>query len=106
MTDVLLIVGMMVVTFVPRMLPLLMASRVRLPASVELALNYVPIAVLTIIITQTVFFQQGVFNTTPSNPYLWASVTAMFIAVIQKRLIVTIASGLFVFALCKYLLGA
>lgn len=105
MTEILLIVGMMVVTFIPRVLPLLFARRLHLPPNVELALHYVPIAVLTVIITQTVFVHGGEANFAPGNPYLWASVTAFGIALIQKRLFVTITCGLVVYAMCKYFLG-
>jgi branched-subunit amino acid transport protein len=94
MSDVLLIIAMTLVTFIPRALPLVLASRMHLPAQVQQALNYVPIAVLTVIIVQTGFFSQGQLNINTENPYLWASAASLIAALFQKRLFITILIGL------------
>lgn len=94
MNEWLLILGMAIVTFVPRYLPLLFASRLNLPAPVEKALAYVPIAVLTIIIVQTALVHKGDLNMSFTNPYLGATLVAFLAALLQKRLFVTVAVGL------------
>jgi branched-subunit amino acid transport protein len=102
MSDVLLIFAMTLVTFIPRALPLALASRMHLPARIQQALNYVPIAVLTVIIVQTGFFTQGQLNISVDNPYLWASTAALITALFQKRLFVTILVGLISYSIALY----
>lgn len=106
MNYILLIAGMVAVTFLPRYLPFLLASRLKLPHSIEQALNYVPIAVLTIIVVQTSLFKNGQLALSFDNPYIDASIVAFFTALLQKRLFVTIAVGLISYVALRYwLLG-
>lgn len=101
MIDVIFVLSMALVTFIPRVLPMALASRLRLPPKVEQALNYVPIAVLTVIITQTIAFSDGQLNVNSNNPYLWASAVALIVALLQKRLFVTILCGLITYSIIK-----
>ena len=55
MNEVLLITAMALVTYIPRLLPFALASRIRLPKSMQQALSYVPIAILSVIIAQSIF---------------------------------------------------
>jgi len=98
----LLILGMMAVTFLPRYLPFLFAARLRLPPGVEQSLNYVPIAVLTIIVVQTGLYRNGEISLSVDNPYLGASLVAFIAALAQKRLFVTIAVGLVGYVFLRY----
>ena len=102
MNYALLIAGMVAVTFLPRYLPFFLAHRLHLPRSVEQALNYVPIAVLTIIVVQTSLFREGQLSLTIDNPYIGASIVATFTALLQKRLFVTIVLGLISYAGLRY----
>jgi len=102
MNYLLLIAAMVAVTFLPRYLPFYLASKLQLPSSVEQALNYVPIAVLTIIVVQTSLFKDGQLALSLDNPYIGASIAAFVIALLQKRLFVTIATGLVSYAVLRY----
>ncbi|BDX06122.1 AzlD domain-containing protein [Planctobacterium marinum] len=104
MTDILLIAAMAIVTFIPRYLPLALSERIRLPVVLQECLQFVPVAVLTVIIVQSAFFQQGELHLSGENPYLWATLTAFVLARIQSSMLLTIMSGMFVFVLCKWLL--
>jgi branched-subunit amino acid transport protein len=104
MDDTLLIAGMIAVTFLSRYLPFFLAGRLRLPLSIEQALNYVPIAVLTIIVVQVSLYQQGQLTLTWNNPYIGASVAAFVAALVQKRLLVTISIGMISYAALRYFL--
>lgn len=98
----LLIAAMVAVTFLPRYLPFYLASKLQLPRGVEQALNYVPIAVLTIIVVQTSLFKEGQLVMSLDNPYIGASIVAFVVALWQKRLFVTIAAGLVSYAVLRY----
>lgn len=102
MNYMLLIAAMVAVTFLPRYLPFYLASKLQLPGSVEQALNYVPIAVLTIIVVQTSLFKDGQIALSLDNPYIGASVVAFMVALLQRRLFVTIVAGLASYAVLRY----
>ncbi|MDH5354696.1 MAG: AzlD domain-containing protein [Gammaproteobacteria bacterium] len=106
MNYLLLIAAMMAVTFLPRYLPFYLASKLQLPHSIEQALNYVPIAVLTIIVVQTSLFKEGQLALSADNPYIAASAVAFIVALLQKRLFVTISAGLVSYAVLQYWLSA
>lgn len=100
-----LIIGMMVLTFLPRYLPLAFAGRVRIPLLLKQALELVPIAVLTAIIVQMSLVRDGSIAVGLENHYLIASVVAFAVALWKKHLMLTIVVGLVVFILCRLLLG-
>lgn len=102
MNEILLIMTMAIVTFVPRLLPFALASRLRLPKSMQQALSYVPIAILSVIIAQSIFYRDGVLALHIENPFLWSSLVAFITSLIQKRLFVTILMGLFSYFILKF----
>ena len=104
MTEWLIIGGMVVVTFTPRTLPLLLANRLRLPPRLHQALGYVPVAVLTVIIVQTSFYPAGELQLHWRNPYLWGLVVALISARCQPRLLLTVLLGMCSYALAKWLM--
>lgn len=106
MNEFLMILGMAFVTFIPRYLPFALASRLRLPRTVEQALAYVPIAVLTVIIVQSIFYRSGVLALRMDNPFIWASLCALIVALLQKILFVTILCGLASYSVLKFCLFA
>jgi branched-subunit amino acid transport protein len=55
MNEWLLIVGMMLVTFVPRYLPLALVNRFNLSPFFIYSLSYIPVAVLSAIVAQNIF---------------------------------------------------
>tara|TARA_R110002167_G_scaffold10537_2_gene48101 strand:+ start:126 stop:446 length:321 start_codon:yes stop_codon:yes gene_type:complete len=102
MNEILLIAAMAAVTFIPRLLPFALASRLRLPKSMQQALSYVPIAILSVIIAQSIFYRDGVLALHMNNPFLWSSLVAFITALIQKRLFVTILMGLISYSILKF----
>jgi branched-subunit amino acid transport protein len=52
----LIIVGMAVVTFLPRFLPMAMLTRWRLPEKMKLGLEYIPVSILSAIVFPLLFF--------------------------------------------------
>ena len=72
-----LIIGMMLVTFLPRYLPLLFADKMVFPEWLERAFNYVPIAVLSAIIAQTTLIHDGAVQFNWHNAHLIAALVAV-----------------------------
>ena len=104
--EIVLIAGMVAVTFAIRYLPLVMAGRLRLPRVVETALRYVPVAVLTAITVPAVLMPKGTLEVQVGNPYLFGSLAAILVAWLTKRLLPTIAGGMAVFLFWKLVVVA
>ena len=99
MNDWILIIGMMLVTFTPRYLPIALAGRFRIHPLLKRALEFVPIAVLTAIISQTSLIHQGELHLAFDNAYLYALVAAIITAFITKHTFQTIIVGLIVYSI-------
>ncbi|HIO96979.1 MAG TPA: AzlD domain-containing protein [Leucothrix sp.] len=102
MSEWLLIIGMALLTFLPRYLPFGLAGKVVIPPLLERALSFVPIAVLTVIIIQTAFIREGEIAINVENHYLVATLVAFVVALITRQLYLTIFFGLISFAAMKY----
>ena len=103
MSEWMLIAGMAALTFLPRYLPMALAGRAALPPMLERAFGYVPIAVLTAIIAQTVLIREGSLSLNLGNPHLLAALAAIAVAVWKKHLFLTIALGLMVYVVARVL---
>lgn len=103
--EIILIAGMMAVTFGVRYLPLLVAGRVQLPERALRALRYVPVAVLTAIIVPAALMPQGYIDLRLQNAWLWASLGTVAIAWRTRNLLYTIAGGMALFLIWRVLLG-
>lgn len=103
-TELILIIGMVAVTFSVRYVPLLIVGRVELPRRLFAALRFVPVAVLTAIIVPAALMPQGEIDITLNNAYVYAGIAAVFIAWRFKNLLATIGGGMIVFLLWRLLI--
>jgi branched-subunit amino acid transport protein len=92
----LLIVGMMLVTFVPRYLPLAFVNRFNLLPFFIYSLSYIPVAVLSAIVAQN-FFIENTPTVSLDNNCLIVGMLAVFIALTNKSFLRTVIVGLIVF---------
>lgn len=102
MSEVWLILGMAAVTFLPRYAPLALAGRIELPELLRRALNYIPVAVLTVIIVQNAVVRDGVINFSLENHSLIATAVAIAIAHWFSNLLLTVVIGLLCFGLLRF----
>lgn len=99
----LLIFSMAVVTFLPRVLPILLLSRRSLPKLIERWLSYVPVAVLAALLAPALFAPSGTLNfTIVENHVLWVSIPVFAIAFLTRNLISTVLSGMILIALFRF----
>ena len=54
-TPVVIILGMAVVTFLPRFLPMVLLSRLNIPEKVKIGFDYIPVAILSAIVFPILF---------------------------------------------------
>jgi branched-subunit amino acid transport protein len=93
-TELVMILGMALVTFGVRYPVLALVSRIRLPDAVLGALKFVPPAVLSAIILPEVVMPDGSLALNINNPELVASIVAMLIAWRTRNLLLTIVLGM------------
>ena len=101
----LLILLLSLVTYIPRLLPILFLSKRSLPRPVILWLSYVPVAVLAALLAPALIAPAGQFNLSlSSNPAFWISLPLFLIAIFTRNLFATVLSGMVMIALLRYLL--
>jgi branched-subunit amino acid transport protein len=98
MSDVLLILGMAVITLLVRTAVFLFGERLAFPPLVRTALGFVPITVLTAIIVPMVLSPHGEgADLNWRNPRLAGALAAIALSVFVRNPLVTIALGLGVY---------
>ncbi len=103
---VILIILMSLVTFIPRVLPILALSRRKLPELVERWLSYVPVAVLAALLAPSLFAPTGAVNLNLTvNPALWVSIPVFMIAAFTRNLFITVLSGMILIALLRFIIS-
>lgn len=103
--EILLILGMMLVTFGVRYPMLAIVGRLELPSNVVRALRYVPVAVLTAISVPAVVMPKGTIDIGIDNAYLVAALVAVIVSWRTKNLLATIVIGMGGFLLWRAVVG-
>lgn len=96
----LIILGTALVTFLPRVLPLMVLSRIELPEWAMRWLNYVPISVMAALIGQELFMHNGEF--TLLNIEVLAALPTFLVAVITRSLLSTVVAGVITTMLLRF----
>ena len=95
MENVLLIsLGMAVVTFLPRFLPMYILTRMEIPKLVIDWLRYVPVAVLAALIVPGILTSERQIFLSLGNSYLVAAIPAFLVAWRTKSMMLTVTAGM------------
>ncbi|GBF76773.1 branched-chain amino acid ABC transporter [Paenibacillus sp. 598K] len=89
----LIIFGAALVTFLPRVLPLMLLSRIAIPEWGMRWLSYVPIAVMAALVAQELFIEGGKFAALSTNVELIAALPTFWVAVKTRSLLGTVVTG-------------
>ena len=103
MDIVLIIIGCALVTIIPRVLPLMLLSRVNLPDWGMRWLNYVPIAVMAALVGQELFIQDGTFSLSGNKLELLAAIPTFWVAVKTRSLLGTVVVGMISLMVLRFL---
>ncbi|MBI5669566.1 MAG: AzlD domain-containing protein [Chloroflexi bacterium] len=106
MNELLLILGMALVTFGVRYPMLAIIGRLRLPDTALRALRYVPVAVLTAITVPAMLMPEGTMDIRPGNSYLIGGIIAALVAWRSKNLLLTIVVGMAAFLAWRAVVGS
>jgi branched-subunit amino acid transport protein len=104
-TILITLVGMAIVTYVPRLLPAWFLREKQLPPFLVAWLKFVPVAVLAALLLPSLLVLEDEFNFSINNLYLWAALPAGFVAFKKKSLFGTVITGMLVVAACRWFLG-
>lgn len=100
-----LILGMAAVTYLPRMLPLVVLSRFRLPPLLLRWLSFVPVTVLAALLAKELLISESKLVLPPENLYLIAAVPTFVVAFRTRSLMGTVLAGIVTVALLRRLLA-
>ena len=90
----LIIIGMGLVTFGIRLVPIVLLGRIEIPLLVQRALRFVPPAVLTAIVVPELLYRDSQIDVSLSNARLLAGLIAILVAWRTKNALITIAVGM------------
>lgn len=88
-----ILLGAAILTFLPRVIPLMILSRFELPEWIERWLSFVPIAVMAALIGQELFLHDGKWIPLGSNLNLLAAIPAFIVAIKTRSLLLTVVTG-------------
>jgi len=92
-TIILLIFGMAMVTYLPRVLPALLLSHRKIPEPASNWLKYVPSAIVGSLLVPSLLLTDGALNLTPSNIFLWSAIPTFIVAFATRSLVITVSVG-------------
>lgn len=85
---------MMLVTCLPRILPLVVLSRLTIPPLFLQWLRFIPVAVLAALLAPEIFMTSGNLNLSLLNPVLLAAIPCLAVALYTKNLFYTVFTGM------------
>lgn len=102
-TIFLTILGMAVVTYIPRLVPVMFLSSRSLPPLINSWLRYVPISVLAAMVMPGLVLQEKRISMGLDNLFLWAAIPTLVIAWRTKNLFGSVIIGMAVVAAARIL---
>ncbi len=100
-----IMVGMLLVTYLPRLLPVLLFSSRDLPPMIIAWLRFVPVAVLSAMLLPSLILEDNQLNLRIDNIFMWAAIPTFLVALKTRSLLGAVVVGMGVVALFRYLGG-
>jgi branched-subunit amino acid transport protein len=100
------ILGMALVTYIPRLLPVYFLSSRSLPPLAVAWLRYVPVAVLAAMLFPSLLVQENQVVLGPGNRFLWAALPTLLVAVRTRSLFGSVIVGTIVVAGARFVFGS
>jgi|SRR5690554_6746251 branched-subunit amino acid transport protein len=97
-----MIIGMSIVTQLPRIVPLVVLTRISLPPLIERWLKHIPVAVLSALLFPSLLLSDGSLSLSLDNTALLAAIPCIIIAAKTKNLFLTVLAGIIISALLQF----
>ncbi|MDO9088297.1 MAG: AzlD domain-containing protein [Anaerolineaceae bacterium] len=104
-TVLITLVGMALVTYIPRLIPAWFLRDKHLPAFLIAWLRYVPVAVLAALLLPSLLVEGDQINFSTTNLYVWAAIPAGLVAWKKKSLFGTVIIGMLVVAILRWIIS-
>lgn len=98
----LVIVGSAIVTFIPRVLPLVLLSRMQIPEWGIQWLKHVPVAVMAALLAQELLLSENHFSISDNLLELIAAVPTFLVAILTRSLLGTVLVGVASLMILRY----
>ncbi|MBE9915157.1 AzlD domain-containing protein [Paenibacillus donghaensis] len=98
------IMGASIVTLLPRVLPLVVLSRIQLPDWTMRWLNYVPVAVMAALIGQELFMVDGKVDFFKKYIEILAAIPTFATAILTRSLLGTVVVGILSIIVLRFVL--
>jgi len=95
------ILGMMAVTYIPRVLPIVTLSSRNLSPALTKWLECIPAAVLAAMLLPSLIFKDGELSLSADNIYIWAAIPTLLVAKLGQSFVGAILAGMGVVALAR-----
>lgn len=102
---ILVVFAMMLVTYLPRALPLILLSSRNLPKWLTAWLGYVPVAVISALLAPALLIQEQKLAIYWQNPYLLAAIPTFLAAIKTRNLFISVVVGMLSLVLVNRLMG-
>ena len=96
------ILGMLLVTYLPRVLPMLVLSSRTLPPVVEVWLRYVPVAVLAAMLFPALLVPEHRVTLGFENVFLWAALPTVIVTWKTRSFFGAVVVGMALVAIARY----
>lgn len=96
------IAGCMLVTLIPRFVPVMYLKAEKLPPLLRHWLSFVPVSVMAALLAAQIFFYEDRFNAGPSNLYLVTAIPSLLVAWKTKSFFGTIIFAMLFVAGMRY----
>lgn len=103
-TILITLVGMALVTYLPRLIPAWVLRDKQLPEFLVAWLRFVPVAVLAALLLPSLLIEGERINFSANNLYLWAAIPAGLVAWKNKSLFGTVVVGMLVVAIVRWII--
>lgn len=98
-----MLLAMLFVTYIPRVLPLLILSRMEVPDIIIRWLRFIPVAILSALLTPGLLMLDGELMFNFSNIFLLAAVPTFIVAYYKKNIFITVIIGMLAVMILRYL---
>lgn len=92
-----------VATILLKTLPVVFLKADSMPKLFRRWLDFVPVAVMAALVGPDVFIYEGAFDLSLHNLFLMVSIPTLLVAIASKNYFVTIAFGILLVIICRYL---
>ena len=99
------ILGMSLVTYLPRLLPTWLLSSKSLPPFLITWLRYVPVAVLAAILFPALLIYDKQLSLRPDNLFLWAAIPTLLVVWKTRSFFGAVIIGMGIVALARHVFG-